>query len=350
MGHSKTQSPDHPAWTAFSTRHARSLMLAHEDLYALNEELIGSIVQNVPGFFSDDEVRFERDLCRTVSLGFCARRPHGLQPKRKVKDAEVRRHKRRSIAIDSILKQELQRAGADLKEIGTFFQANIDVRKRVAERQDAYAGWLILNPEYRTEVDQLRTRWGKVARTVGRFPRLPMAWLTDPSEEASFPRQFLGKCMQFLSRWGLDTLATWDWPIPMEPDFGIGQRRDMNLLASGGLFFFVPWYLLRGEKVDFNELFQQHRLAAPEHLLKWANKRTSRNGADLGDISYANIRWLYRFDELVLARRYATACKGNRHRLDQAFAAVIERDEDSVKKLRLELTRALKRRTSKLPD
>ena len=309
-------------------------------------------MQNVPGFFSKDEEHFERDLCQTVSLGFCGRHPYGLQPERiEEQEAEVQRHEERSQGIDAMLDEELQRTGADPQEIDEYFQTSTAVRERVTARQRAYAGWLILNPGYRMEVDRLRARWGKVGRSVGRFPRLPMAWLTDPGEEASFPPEFLDECLRFLSRWGLDTLATWDWPIPIKPDFGIGQRRDRNLLASGGVFFFIPWYLLRGEKVDFNELFQQCRLASvPKHLFDWANMRPSREGKKLGDIRYANIRWLYRYDELVLSRRYAAACNGNRQRLDEAFAAVIERDADSVKRLRLELSRALKGGSPKPSD
>ena len=164
----------------------RLLRVVSVSIYALDEQLIDSIMQNVPGFFSKDEEHFERDLCQTVSLGFCGRHPYGLQPERiEEQEAEVQRHEERSQGIDAMLDEELQRTGADPQEIDEYFQTSTAVRERVTARQRAYAGWLILNPGYRMEVDRLRARWREVVRTVGRFPRLPMAWLTDPGEEAS---------------------------------------------------------------------------------------------------------------------------------------------------------------------
>jgi hypothetical protein len=52
---------------------------------------------------------------------------------------------------------------------------------------------------------------------------------------------------------------------------------------------------------------------------------------------------------LVLFRRYSSARAGNWQRLDWAFAEVIGRGEDTVKKLRQELWRALGRAASGQP-
>ena len=96
-------------------------------------------MQNVPGFFSKDEEHFERDLCQTVSLGFCGRHPYGLQPERiEEQEAEVQRHEERSQGIDAMLDEELQRTGADPQEIDEYFQTSTAVRERVTARQRAY--------------------------------------------------------------------------------------------------------------------------------------------------------------------------------------------------------------------
>ena len=122
----------------------------------------------------------------------------------------------------------------------------------------------------------------------------------------------------------------------------MGLRQGVDLLSSGGVVLFLPWYLLRGEKLDLGGVVRQCRLgSAPEHLRGWVNKGASRGSDPLGDARYGTIRWLYRYHELVLLRRYPEACRGNVQRLDVAFAKVLEREEDSVKKLRLELRRSL---------
>jgi hypothetical protein len=166
-------------------------------------------------------------------------------------------------------------------------------------------------------------------------------WLLgDATEGADIPPRFREACNHFFCRWGLETLLTWDWPVPLEPDLHVGLRTDIDILSSSGMVLFVPWYLLRGGKLDLGEVARYRRLAAaPEHLRGWVDNREVGTADKLGDVRYTTVRWLYRFDELVLAKRYPAACKGNRQRLDQAFARVLGCEEDSVKKLQRRLQR-----------
>ena len=60
-------SSSHPEWDAFAHRHAGSPFLEHDPLYALSEELIDSIIDLVPGFFTDAEVEFVPDRVQTQS-------------------------------------------------------------------------------------------------------------------------------------------------------------------------------------------------------------------------------------------------------------------------------------------
>jgi hypothetical protein len=333
----------HPDWDAFSRRHAGNPFLAHDPLYALNKPLIESIKRHIPDFFTSDEERFERDLARTASFGFFLHRPLGSTASTVGHEGGRTldgRQQETSRQINQMLAEELLRVGADNEEVGAFFEQGTDHREKIEARQDAYAGWLMLNPEYRDEVRQFRERWDDAVRAAGRFPRLPMWWTFDPTDGIALPPGFREECYGFFCRWGLETLAAWDWPVPMEADLGIGLRQDIKLLSSGGVFLFVPWYMLRGGKLDWQQVVQQSRLASvPDHLFDWVNKRADRKGDNLGDVRYATIRWLYRYDELVLARRYPAACVGNLQRLDLAFASVIGREEDTVKKLRRELRR-----------
>jgi hypothetical protein len=338
-------SSGHPDWDAFSRRHAGNLFLKHDPLYALTEPLIESIKQYIPDFFSADEEQFERDLSRTASFGFFLHRPLGstAEPREHGNGQTLNERQQNSaLRINQMLAEELRRTGANREEMSTYFEQRADQRETIVARQDAYAGWLVLNREYRDDVCHFREAWEPAVRAIGRFPRLPMRYGTDPTDEVELPSEFRDACYDFFCLWGLETLATWDWPVPMEPDLDTHLRGDLNLPSASGMLLFIPWYLLRGNRLDLRKVVQQSRLAsAPDHLLDWVNRRADRRGGDLGDVRYATIRWLYCFDELVLARRYSAACEGNRQRLDLAFADVIDRDEDTVKKLRREIRREL---------
>lgn len=337
-------SSDHPEWDAFAHRHAGSPFLEHDPLYSLSEELIDSIVKFVPGFFTAAEVEFERDLARTASLGFFLRAPLGSAQT----DAEhengptlAERQEETAEQIDDLLAEELRRTGVDQEDLGAYFTQHAAQRERTVSRQAAYAGWLLLNAEYRAELRHFRKCWEGAVRDAGRFPRLPMWLMPDPTGGAELPPGFRDACYRFFARWGLDALLTWDWPVPMEPDLNAGLRQNLDLISSAGALLFVPWHLLRGGVLNLPDVIQGCRLAsAPDHLSGWVNKQGQRKGGEMGDARYATIRYLYRYHELVLKRRYPGACEGNLLRLDSAFAAVIGREEDTVKKLRLELQRA----------
>lgn len=337
-------SSSHPEWDAFAHRHAGSTFLEQDPLYALSEELIDSIVKFAPGFFTAAEVEFERDLARTASFGFFLHTPLGSAHEGAEHEngpTLAERQEETGKQIDDLLAEEMRRAGVDQEDLGAYFTQHAAQRERTVSRQAAYAGWLLLNAEYRTELRHLRECWEGAVRVAGRFPRLPMWLMSDPTEGAELPNGFRDACYRFFTRWGLDALLTWDWPVPMEPDLNIGLRENMDLLSSAGAVLFVPWYMLRGGVLNLQDVIQWCRLAStPDHLFGWVNKQGHRKGGDLGDARYTTIRYLYRYHELVLRRRYLGACEGNLLRLDSAFAAVIGREEDTVKKLRLELQRA----------
>ncbi|HEY7327796.1 MAG TPA: hypothetical protein VH592_09165 [Gemmataceae bacterium] len=160
--------------------------------------------------------------------------------------------------------------------------------------------------------------------------------------DMDLPAAFREDFEAFYCRWNLETMRSWDWPAPMEPDFVGGLRRGINRLSVAGMTLFIPWYVLRGERIDLQDVARLARIGVvPVHLSDWVNKRSPEGGDDLGELRYRNLLWLYRFHELVLMRRYSTGCKGNIERLDRALAKVLKRDQDSVKKLRLQLRRAI---------
>ncbi|HLJ92174.1 MAG TPA: hypothetical protein VKU02_03180 [Gemmataceae bacterium] len=341
-----TEGRHDPVWEVFARRHASNRFLELDALYALSEPIIDAIQASVPRFFSAEQEWFERDLARTASFGFFHQRPLGraatLPPEQTAQPSLAERQRCLSEQIHELLGAEMHQAGATAYEIGEFFAGSAERNRRVEDRQNAYAGWLVTNPQFRREVGTLRQRWEGMVRAIRSFPTLPMWFIPDATADRDLPAEFREEFEAFYCRWGLETMRTWDWPVPMEPDFVGGLREGIKHLSQAGLTLFMPWYVLRGERIDLQDIARLCRIGSvPDHLCDWVNKRGQGGGDDRGEVRYKNLLWLYRFHELVLLRRFPRSCKGHLERLDYALARVLERDQDSVKKLRLQLRRAV---------
>lgn len=333
MAQKRSKGRETLAWDEFARRHAGQPFLQCESLYSLNEPIIDAIQKEVPGFFSPEQERFERDLACTVRFGFFCGRAIGLTKRDDSLDA---RHARSAKAINDMLQEEYRRTGASDKDIHAYLEAGSERRDVIDVRKESYTGWLVTNREFRDEVHQLRTAWESQIRKLGGFPRFPHWPLNDLGLPGKVPQRFADGFLDFYCRWNLQRMLTWEWPIPMEPDLVGGVLTEQKLVAEAGIRVFLPWYLLRGEKLNLQELVRRSRLVdSPRHLSQWVRKQD-----DLGDRRYERIAWLYRFLELSLRLRYPEACHRKAQKLDHAFSRVLDRDQESVRKLRQELQRS----------
>jgi hypothetical protein len=337
-------------WEAFAQRHAGEPFLAQDPLYALSAPLINAVQAEVPTFFTAAQERFERDLAQTAGFGFFHGRPLGRTASDNQADPATgltwqQRCECSAQELDDLLAEELHRDGLSEQEIEEYVRQGAQKHVVIAAVQDAYAGWLICNRGFRDDVGALRAAWEPVVRQLGGFPLYPRWPFVGDPEGTTVPGAFRAACETFYRRWGLDRMVTWEWPVPMEPDLVGGMLQDVSRLSEAGVVVFLPWYLLRGEKLDVQGLLRRARTACEaDHLRDWLHKRTGRGGGAWGDLRLGQVRWLYRFHELVLARRYGPACRRHVQALDRALAVVLGRDEDTVKKLRLRLKRALRAR------
>jgi hypothetical protein len=343
-----SQRPRCPDWDEFARSHEGNLVLEHDPLYALSEPIIDAIKAEAPAFFTPDQESFERDLAAATDFGFFHQQALGMTARDRQPDPEtgltfMERHERNARALDELLGEGLRRDGLSQGEVVEHLQQGACQREAVEGRMDAYVGWLVTNRCFRAEVAELRTRWEATVRQRGRFPPFPRWPFAGDDGGADGPPEFREECYAFYRRWGLDRMLTWDWPIPMEPDLDVVMREELHRLTDAGVVLFIPWYLLRGERLNLQGVVQRARAACREgHLRDWLHKAPGRRGDELGDIRYERLQWIYRYYGLALMRRYGAACRGHVQRLDRALARVIGRDEDTVKKLRLELQRLLR--------
>jgi hypothetical protein len=334
---------DVSVWEAFAERHAGSPFLASEVIYSLSEPIIDAIKTLVPDFFTKKEVEFERDLARTASFGFQFRRALGYRKSGAGSRADLQERLAQVAAeIRSMLREELQGKGVPETDIGSSFHNADNERDAIVTRQSAYVGWLVTNSLFRAEVKALREKWAPRVRELTYFPVYPHYPLYDLGYDCEVPDDFRDEFLSLYRRWGIRQLLTWDWPVPMEPDLASGLLSDLHLLAHSGVVLFAPWYLVRGEKMNLQDIVRRIRTAqVPPHLREWVIG-TPYSKDDVGEIRYARTAWLFRFLILALQQRYPTARRGKIHQLDEAFSGLLDRDAESVRKLRQGLARALR--------
>lgn len=312
----------------------------------MTPDLIDILKDRLPQFLSTEDERFERDLAETASFGFFHQQAMGmtseeLRPTAKSKAVNERIKK----AKDDVLKMEhevLIARGFKPFELEEHFEATVESRQVIEDRKRAYVGWLILNDEYWHDLKTLQSKWGEYLFHVQRFPMSPR-WHRDAiARPIGYDPNFLNDCTSFYLKWGLDCLYTWDWPDPMEPNFNIPSAefiKDDPEISEAGVQLFIPWYLLRGDKLNMQQVVRAATINRfGDHLQGWLyGDSTSKQ--QLGDIRYRHIEFIYHYYLLIFRRRYPEKCKGNKERLDEVLASQLKCNAETVRKLRQELER-----------
>jgi hypothetical protein len=199
-----------------------------------------------------------------------------------------------------------------------------------------------------------------------------------PGEDLPFPERCKFEFTKIYLRWSLDTLVTWDWPSPMNPEEVVEMRsREMLFpanvyplfasvtsksrskraakirlyLSEAGVTVFVPWYLAKGEDGGIDQVIRDVKSeSSPPHLRGWMQACKSRSGSEFGLKRLFDLAWLYRNLFLALRHRYPASCEGRASRLDEVFAAVRKVSTDTIKNLRRHVERMSGTHTDTNPD
>jgi hypothetical protein len=402
--------------------------LTHDPLYALEEQFVNAVVEQLPHFFTPEQLDFERDLSSTSRLGFFLQRPicgagwdplampasvpatpfwalfPDLDPEPATPISEPRSDpppepatrlsvplagdvkylvRTPGLTIQGFIDQldllpndaqqwqnrpapalrpewflpaQLQKALTAIEEMIASLQVasgrpTLEIREARCEAQreqelferkrEEYAGWLVTNSTYRSELRTLQEQWGATVASLGGFPILRGG---PHGQTQAEPRSQHDECAAalaaFCSRWSLEGLLTWELPLPMQPSLNPTLDDARQFGPQDGVTVALPWSVLRGSQPDFRAMLRRLRfLSVPEHLRDWICREGANGPA--GAITAHRMFVLYRTLHLGLSRRYAEACEGNIERLDTAFATVLGRKVELVRKVRQQLARSL---------
>lgn len=344
-------------WKRLVAPYSGTALLTGDPIYALPQGLIDAICIEVPGLFTEEEERLERSLANLAGLGFFLERPIAhpsltspLQPL-DVKVAETRRKRHRQSAdqIRDMQAKQIEERGFDQSAVENYFATHSLFKRKVDERQAGYAGWLVTSPDFHRERDDFRNRWEQEIKELGRFPKFPTSIVGErPTVPKKCEREFYSHYTEFYKRWGLDTFATWELPIPMRPDLTGASLYPLSDVSDAGVVIFAPWYLLRDKDITLREL-AEHKIVygMPRELQPWVEGNPKNWGHD----RYRSIFELYVYLELCLKSRYSDRLNRKYEEIDFALSRFYcaqegqsqspDRKQETIRKIRLEMARRI---------
>jgi hypothetical protein len=341
-------SADRRLWKKFVARHSGHPAIEGDTIFALPEKLIDALCKTPDRFLSLDEEAFERDLARTSGGGFCMGRPilHPALPKRNNHESSQTSAPTSTAfaaaqkSIEEMLREDKKVRGLKTSELDANERSAASLQTAIDERRCGFTGWLVTDPVYREACRDYREKWGAKIDKVGQFPSLPPSVFGESHLALSKRhRKFYDETMEFFRNWGLESLATWELPVPMSPQLLSPNFLDSLSLIGAGIHLFVPWYLMRDKKMRLQEVAAiLAREQCPCVLHEWL-EQTDR----WGHKRFKVMLLLYLHLDLGLDRRYPDKVRRRLSILDRAFGEILDTDEESIRKDRLEMRRRIRR-------
>ncbi len=163
-------------------------------------------------------------------------------------------------------------------------------------------------------------------------------------------RRFYAEYILFYRKWGIQSFASWELPIILQPELYSPTLVHLSSVSEAGLLMFVPWYLTRDKGIQLADIADLRRERdSPEHLGEWLDKRPKNWGYE----RYTVMFYLYVYLICGLNRRYPKKTRGHLQALDDAFGTYFARptqitaglstNAETIRKIRLEMNRRLRK-------
>ena len=348
-------------WAEFSQRNAGHAALSEDVIHALPMRLIESLTRHAPGLLSADDVRFEQDLTRSSGSGFFLKRlfhspllpDPGIEPDDGQRQL-IERQRRNENALPEAMAEDMRAHGSSEVTIQRFFEQRRQYRERAEQRRRGYAGWLITSPAFQASRMDFCDRWGDRIEEAGGMPALPeFEMVTRLPVVPKNDREFYTDYMTFFRRWSLETLSTWQLPLPMRASPVQLAPYNQTILGEAGLKLFVPWYLLGDKDLKLHELAEHHASYGDvAHLSGWL-QREDPGKKGWGYARFSTMLQLYVCLNRGLHLRYPKRIRGRTSQIDEAFTAFqlqqpasasgLDSKAESTRKIRQQLNRRLNR-------
>jgi hypothetical protein len=246
--------------------------------------------------------------------------------------------RRRPLAIRSkdARSRGLDRNQAALDNIVRIYEERVAGMVRTTR---AYSGWLMTNPQFLGELDELLATWSPMVRRWG-FDRLGIVLPTggmflpgdDPTADVSWGG-YSGAFEQFFGRWRLRGMGAPYLPVPLEPL--MSGRFPLSVLQqvmnSGGAFVLPDIYpvpsrdQLRGMLDD-----ALHRSDGRDHLTEWMGLIAKDKAVKTPLIKFGRLFEVQHYCRL-LHQRHAAALKRKMQHVNAALARFLRTTSSTIK-------------------
>lgn len=258
------------------------------------------------------EVRRLNDIATQLGvIGFWNRRPFGyqfLEP-------------RRSIGFRGLNGETFDRSDNEIHRVVTALESRLD---RIGGHVWAYAGWLLSNPEFRSEQRQLLQEFRNEIVSAG-FPTRRMLLGNENPENPMFHEQ----CLRHYNRWILDGVEGPDLPVPVSPQFPnlLQPETHPSVLSHA-----IPAYFPVSGQGWFSDMLDDSRPTQRQmpHLTDWFEIVRKENASlNKMEAFRRRMRLLHYWRGLVLA--FPDQLRRSRTRMAAVFAGFLNVGDDTIK-------------------
>ena len=251
--------------------------------------------------------------------------------------------------VTSLRREDLAQSG-DLSEqqVSENLQTANERLLSFSEITCGYAGWLMTNLAFLSELDALLAdfgqqmhRWG-TARVGLPIPSTQPSGLFNPTAEQGW-KEYDTAVLEFCVRWRLQGLAGPRIPVPMRPMMG-GQfplAIVEQLMRAGGLFNWPDTFPVFARD-ELREMLTDalQRTESSEHLTGWHHIIGSSNKAKR-QIGKFERRFRLQHFWRLLRERHAEVFNRRLNRIERAFAEYLGDKESTIRLDRTEIANAL---------
>ena len=250
-----------------------------------------------------------------------------------------------------IRREDLERIGhLNDKQIRDTLRAANERLASFSEICCGYAGWLMTNEDFLTELEGLTARFGQQMHHWGTamvgipVPSNHPANMLNPSDEEGWP-EYSSAILDFCVRWRLQGLAGPRIPIPMRPMMS-GQfplSIVEQLMRAGGVFNWPDTFPLYARDELRDMLADALRSSGTaEHLLGWRSIIDAQNKAK-NQIQGFERRFRLKHFWRLLRERHPDVFPGRLNRIESAFAEYFGVDDSTIRLDRTKLRKSLGR-------
>ena len=291
-------------------------------LYGLPKPLIEALAKESTTLMTKAEIDFELQLAEVLQQHHAV----GIVNGRTVQSGLLAERTPITVSSEDFTALGWDKFGLTLEMTN---QHTAEIESRAAPFHDqlvAYAGWLITNRQFLDEVSSLRKR-------------------TTALEPANSDGSILidREMNEFLGRWHLCGMTTWDLPEPQGPSLSGTEMPAAADRGAATVSVNLPLSVRLPSTFPIRDLVGEiRRNTVDEHLAEWQLILDHTPKSMPGVKQFCDILKIQFFRNVVLENRYGTRTPGIVRELDSAFGTFLGVGEDSVKKRRLHIASRLK--------